>query len=66
MILVCEAIVDEPGNRRNLCDYVKFLGGIPCVHDNKVSVEYNGDKANADKFIELFEGYARHSIFSIE
>lgn len=66
MVIVCEAIVDEPGDRRNLCDYVKFLEGKPCVHGNKVSVEYVGDKATADKLIELFEHYARHSIFSVE
>lgn len=56
----CEAIVDEPCSRDNLCQCVGILGGTPKVTRNKVTVEYEGAKTEA--MMELFEQFTRHSI----
>lgn len=56
----CEAIIDEPRLRENLCQCVGILGYTPQVARNRIVVECEGEKAN--KMVELFEQFHRHSI----
>lgn len=63
MKIRCEAIVENPMQRENLKQCIIILGGKPEVANDKVSVEYEGEKQ--ETIIELFEHYTRHSITSI-
>lgn len=60
MRIICTAIVENPQQRKNLCQCVGILGGVPNVAGDTVCVEYEG--INTEKFIELFEHYVRHEI----
>lgn len=62
MKVICAAVVENPTQRENLCECINILKGVPCVTGDTVCVEYDGDKAKAEKFIELFEHYTRHEI----
>lgn len=63
MRVVCEAIVDNPIQRDNLCQCINILGGIPVIHRDKVVVDYEGDKS--DTMVKLFENHVRHTIHII-
>lgn len=65
MDIICTAVLDNNKQIQNLCECIEILGGMPCVSGNTVCVEYHGIKAKAEKFIELFEQYARHGICSV-
>lgn len=62
MKIKCTAIVENPQQRDNLCQCIGILGGVPDVNKEAVSVTLLRDDAKADKFIELFEHYARHEV----
>lgn len=66
MVVSCNAIVDNDQQIANLCQCIQILGGVPHVRKNIVCVDYEGDKAKAEKFIELFEHYSRHGITVID
>lgn len=62
MRVICAAVVENPQQRENLYQCIEILGGVPTVGNNTVCVEYEGENAKAEKFIELFEHYVRHEI----
>lgn len=63
MTITCMAIVENPQQRDNLCECIEILGGVPCINKEAVSVTLSRDDAKAEKFIELFEHYARHKVY---
>lgn len=60
MKVQCEAIVENPVQRDNLCQCIGILGGAPVVDKDKVSVVYDGEKG--ETMISLFEQHVRHKI----
>ena len=65
MDILCTTSLDNNEQVKNLCECIEILGGRPCVSGCTVCVEYHGEKDTAEKFIKLFEQYARHGICSI-
>ena len=66
MEIICAASLDSNSQKEKLCRQIRELGVVPCVSGMTVCAEYIGDRATAEKFIELFEQYARHGISTIE
>ena len=64
--VLCTAVLDNDQQQDNLIQCIKILGGEPQVSRNTVCVEFVGAKDKAEKFIELFEHYSRHSIVSLQ
>ncbi len=64
MTVYCVANLDNKDQIDNLCECIKILGGEPIVRFGDVSVDYKGTKAQCEKFIELFEHYHRHGIYT--
>lgn len=64
MILYAVATVDNPQQRDNLCECIEILGGVANTSFSDVVLEYEGSKEECEKFIELFEQYPRHGIFT--
>lgn len=62
MRVICTAVVENPQQRDNLKQCIGILGGVPNEAGDTVCVEYEGEYAKAEKFIELFEHYVRHEI----
>ena len=62
MRVICTALVENEMQKSNLCECVKILGGKPTISRDNVTVEYEGPTNIANKFVELFEQYAVHSI----
>lgn len=60
----CEAIVENPVQRDNLCQCIGILGGAPVVDKDKISVVYDGEKG--ETMISLFEQCVRHKIIIAE
>lgn len=66
MELICAATVDNEKELKTLCECISIIGGKPCVSGKTVCVEFEGPRTTAEKYIELFEQYARHGICSID
>lgn len=64
MKVQCEAIIENPVQRDNLCQCIGILGGAPVVDKDKISVVYDGEKG--ETMISLFEQYVRHKIVVTE
>ena len=64
MRVVCEATVENPIQRENLCKCINILGGLPVIHRDKVVTDYEGEKSDA--MVGLFEQYVRHTIHVID
>lgn len=62
MVVYCEAIVENPTQQENLIECIEILGGKPKIVKDLISVEYEGNEAECDIFMSLFEHYARHNI----
>lgn len=56
------AVVENPEQRENLRKCLNILGEVPCIHKDLVCMSCNEQDVKAEKFIELFEQYARHEI----
>lgn len=65
MKIYCEAHIIEPELRENLADCIKIIGGEPKETNGSVWMSYEGKPDNCHKFVELFEQYGRHAIFSV-
>ena len=64
MVLLAVATIDNPQQKDNLMKCIKILGGEPRTEFSDVSLEFIGSKEKCDKFIELFEQYPRHGIYT--
>ncbi len=62
MHILCTAVIENEQQRKNLCDCIKILGGVPDVSFDTVSVDFSGARDTADKFAELFAQYPHHGI----
>ena len=64
MLVYAVATIDNPKQRENLCECIEILGGKPNVAFSDVVLDFNGSKEQCDKFIELFEQFPRHGIYT--
>ena len=55
----------EPRLKENLAECISKLGGTPNENNSSVWMSYEGKDEECHKFVELFEQYGRHAIFSI-
>lgn len=63
MRVICSAVVQDQRQKEILCGKVSYLNGVPILFGRSVvSVDYEGEGPQAEKFIELFEEYTRHEI----
>lgn len=54
-MLVCETVVKDFGQRKNLCDCLRILGETPEVEGDKVSVTCQGKQHRL--VVEVFRQY---------
>ena len=62
MHVICTAVVEDKRQIENLRDCIMILGGTPHIAGTSVCVEFAGDMATTNKFIELFSHYVEHEI----
>lgn len=64
MKIYCAATLENKMQFDNLCQCIEILGGEPNTSFNDVMLEYEGDRETCESFIELFEHYPHHGIFT--
>lgn len=65
MIIYCEATIENPAQRDNLCECINIIAGIAKVENDKVKLEFEGSKEKCELLINLFEQYPRHGMFVV-
>ena len=56
------AVVENPIQRENLRQCLNILGLQPCIYRDVICMYCPDEGEKTEKFIELFEQYARHEI----
>ena len=62
MRIVCNAIIDDPKKRDNLCQCIDILGAEYDVSGTTVYADYTGDEETAHKLMNLYKQYKTYGI----
>lgn len=67
MRLFCLATVPDKRQKANLVQCIQILGGNPqTITDAEVSLHFEGSSYQCQRFIELFDQYPEHGIWTQE
>lgn len=64
MCIYCVAKVEDERQGENLKECIKIIGGKPIEMNGCIEVEFVGNVEVCQTFIELFEQFANHGIYS--